>query len=63
MVIVPFVTSDDNKNDFISGKMQHVDSAVPAWFVVSPAARGLAKLGVTSVARSKKMSIPMALEN
>ena len=46
MVIVTFVTSDNNKNDFISSKIQHVDSAVPAWFVVSPVARSPAKLSV-----------------
>ena len=44
---VTFVASDNNKNDIISGKIQHVDSAVPAWFVVSPVARSPAKLGVT----------------
>ena len=32
-----------NKNDFISGKIQHVDSAVPAWFVVSTVAQSPAK--------------------
>ena len=45
--IVTFVTSDNSKNDFISGNIHHVDSAVPAWFVVSPVARSPAKLGVT----------------
>ena len=38
-VCVTFVTSDNSKNDFISGKIQHVDFAVPAWFVVNPVAR------------------------
>ena len=46
MQLVTFVTSDNNTNDFISGKI-HVDSAVPAWFFVSPVARSPAKLGVT----------------
>ena len=41
-----FITADNSKNDFILGKIQHVDSAVPAWFVVSPVARSPAKLGV-----------------
>ena len=44
---VTFVKTDNNKNDFILGKIQHVDSAVPAWFVVSPIARSPAKRGVT----------------
>ena len=37
-VYVTFVMSDNSKSDFISGKIQHVDFAVPALFMVSPIA-------------------------
>ena len=45
MMPVTFVRSDNSKNYFISGKIQHDDFALTTWFVNSPVARSPGKLG------------------